>query len=399
MKTTTESFTGRAVLLISHVGGMVDLVALPLWVSGLIAALHFMPQQAGALVSIYIFGVMLSNFVLGPRFMHLEGRVVAMGGFAVSAICFFILSALAPDFALFAALHLLAGLGAGAGLSCVHGTIGRSGNPHRLFAIVNIGVCVFGIVFFAVTPHLMVTMGVGIVFKILGALMVAASLACLLAFPARGADLAGPRALAPMAPVACRLSARILAFAGVAFMTAAQAAMFSFVQQTGMAHGISPETVGKLLAITAVLNLFAPILAGLLQHKLPATPVAATGVFLHGCASLVICNTLGLTPFCLAAGSLVFLTIFSHIFMFGFISRIDRSGRMAALTPAMLMIGTATGPALAGMVVHLAGYPALGFTAAGLAWLSALCYVSAGFGARAFFLPGAAVQPLMEAAE
>ncbi|MDE8344982.1 MAG: hypothetical protein POH28_02225 [Acidocella sp.] len=380
MKSTSENLPGRATLLISHVGGMVDLVALPLWISGLIASAHFLPQKAGALVSLYIFGVMISNIALGPRFMRLDGRIVATAGFAVSATCFFTLTHVA-GFVPFAALHLLAGLGAGAGLSCVHGNIGRSKNPHKLFAIVNIGVCVFGIAFFATVPHLLETIGVNIVFMILGALMVAAALACALAFPLPNE---APKCSVYNGPMASKLSARIFAFAGVAFMTAAQSAMFSFVQQVGMAHGFAASTIGLLLAGTAFLNLAAPILAGFLQYKLPPTPVAMTGVFLHGCASLVICNTLGLTPFAIAAGSLVFLTIFSHIFMFGFISRIDRSGRMAALTPSMLMIGTAIGPFLAGTVVGAYGYPALGLTAAVLAWTSAGCYFATGIGARDF---------------
>lgn len=380
MKTTPESFGGRATLLISHVGGMVDLVALPLWISGLIASAHFLPQKAGALVSLYIFGVLVSNLLLAPVFMKVNSRIVATAGFAVSALCFFTLTQ-AHGFPAFALLHFVAGLGAGSGLSCVHGTIGRSKNPHRLFAIVNVGVCVFGIVFFATAPHLLAIIGVNVIFVILGGLMVAATLACALAFPPISA---APKREVFTGPIASKLSSRAFAFAGVAFMTAGQAAMFSFVQQVGLAHGFAASSIGLLLAGSAVLNLGAPILAGVLQHKLPATAVAVTGVFLHGCASLVICNTVGFGPFVIAAGSLVFLTIFSHIFMFGFISRMDRSGRMAALTPSMLMIGTAIGPFLAGTMVGAYGYPALGVTAAALAWSSAVCYFMAGNRAHDF---------------
>ncbi len=380
MKTTPESFGGRATLLISHVGGMVDLVALPLWISGLIASAHFLPQKAGALVSLYIFGVLISNVALAPIFMKVKSRIVATSGFALSALCFFSLTH-AHGFPAYALLHFTAGIGAGTGLSCVHGTIGRSKNPHRLFAIVNIGVCIFGIVFFAVAPHLLSIMGVSVIFIILGSLMVAATLACALAFPPISAE---PKREVYNGPIASKLSSRVFAFAGVAFMTAGQAAMFSFVQQVGLAHGFTASSIGLLLAGSAVLNLGAPILAGVLQHKLPATPVAVTGLFLHGVASLVICFTLGFGPFVLAAGSLVFLTIFSHIFMFGFISKMDRSGRMAALTPSMLMVGTATGPFLAGTVVGAYGYPALGMTAAALAWTSAACYFMAGNRAQDF---------------
>ncbi len=380
MKTTAESFGGRATLFIAFVAGMVDLVALPLWVGGLISSAHFSPQKAGALVSLYIFGVLFANVALGPRFMKVNSRIVACVGFSISTLCFFILTH-AHGFPIFAALHLIAGLGAGSGLSCVYGTIGRSKNPHRLFAIVNVGVAIFGIVFFATAPHLLAVIGVNVIFVILGSLMAAAAIACALAFPPISAD---PKRAIIKGPIASPLIARIFAFSGVAFMTAGQAAMFSFVQQVGLAHGFSAANIGLLLAGSAILNLFAPILAGLLQHKLPATPVAVTGVFLHGVASLVICNMLGFGPYVIAAGSLVFLIIFSHIFMFGFISKMDRSGRMAALTPSMLMVGTAIGPFLAGSVVGAYGYPALGVTAAALAWSSAICYFMAGNKAHDF---------------
>ncbi|MEI8635209.1 hypothetical protein P4S72_30455, partial [Vibrio sp. PP-XX7] len=42
----------------------------------------------------------------------------------------------ASSFPMLIALHLMAGLGAGAALSSVHGTIGRTENPHRLFGLV-----------------------------------------------------------------------------------------------------------------------------------------------------------------------------------------------------------------------------------------------------------------------
>jgi hypothetical protein len=48
--------------------------------------------------------------------------------------------------------------------------------------------------------------------------------------------------------------------------------------------------------------------------------------------------------------------IFMHTFLFGLIARLDPSGRALASTPAMMMTGSAIGPALAGMVAMRAGY-------------------------------------------
>jgi ABC-type phosphate transport system permease subunit len=48
--------------------------------------------------------------------------------------------------------------------------------------------------------------------------------------------------------------------------------------------------------------------------------------------------------------------IFTHTFLFGLIARLDPSGRALASTPAMMMTGSAIGPALAGTVAMRAGF-------------------------------------------
>jgi hypothetical protein len=46
MRQTTSTWGGRAVLMTSHCAGMVDMVALPLWVGTLVTAYGLDPQQA-----------------------------------------------------------------------------------------------------------------------------------------------------------------------------------------------------------------------------------------------------------------------------------------------------------------------------------------------------------------
>ena len=66
--------------------------------------------------------------------------------------------------------------------------------------------------------------------------------------------------------------------------------------------------------------------------------------------------------------------VFIHTFLFGLLARLDPSGRAVAATPAMLMIGSATGPLLGGTLVKLSGYPVLGLVGASVAVLAALCF-------------------------
>jgi predicted MFS family arabinose efflux permease len=84
-----DSFSGRTVLTLAHVAGMVDMVALPLWVGTLAQHYQFNHQQAGLLVTLFLLGAVIASVLLAPRFQSLPRRGLAAGGFAVSAIGFF----------------------------------------------------------------------------------------------------------------------------------------------------------------------------------------------------------------------------------------------------------------------------------------------------------------------
>ena len=56
MTIRTDSALGRTALAVAHCAGMVDLVALPVWVGVLVAHHRFDPQQAGALVTLFLAG-------------------------------------------------------------------------------------------------------------------------------------------------------------------------------------------------------------------------------------------------------------------------------------------------------------------------------------------------------
>ena len=86
MTTTTERWPGRIALMVAHCAGMVDLVALPVWVGTLISAYRFDPQQAGGLVTLFLVGAVASSLFFAPRFNRMNARVTATAGFAVSGV-------------------------------------------------------------------------------------------------------------------------------------------------------------------------------------------------------------------------------------------------------------------------------------------------------------------------
>ena len=76
---------GRIALMVAHCAGMVDLVALPVWVGALIAQYGFSPAQAGGLATLFLIGAVVSSLFFAPRFNRIDARLVAAAGFALAA--------------------------------------------------------------------------------------------------------------------------------------------------------------------------------------------------------------------------------------------------------------------------------------------------------------------------
>ncbi len=70
--TTTESKRGIIALMMAHVAGMLDLVALPVWVGTLMSQYQFAPQKAGGLATLFLLGASVASMFLAPRFRALR---------------------------------------------------------------------------------------------------------------------------------------------------------------------------------------------------------------------------------------------------------------------------------------------------------------------------------------
>jgi predicted MFS family arabinose efflux permease len=338
---------------------MVDLVALPVWVGTLISVYRFDPQQAGLLATLFLAGAVLASLLLAPRFNRLNGRLVATLGFGAAAVGFGVAST-SMDFGTLAALHALAGIAAGAALSVTHGTIARSANPHRLFAIVGIALGVFAIAFLGATPPLVAAAGGPALFRVFAGVMGVGAALAAFAFPlpdARGDD---PTRGAPVGPLP---SVVWFGVAGVACMGLVQSMTFSFLERVGSDRGFGLEAVTGVLIALGIVNLFPSALAALLEKRWSARRVLLVGPVLQALLVVVIMNAPTFAPYAAAAAVFAAVMIFTHTFGFGTLARLDPSGRALAATPAMLMFGAAIGPILGGTLVKALGYGSLGVAA------------------------------------
>ena len=394
MRVSTESLLGRIVLLFGHVAGMLDLVILPLWVGGMMTTHHLEPQEAGGVVTLFLVGALASNSVLARMFGRLRNRAVVVAGYSIAAFAFFglihvPLGLAATPLVQLGVLHLIAGLGIGAGLSCVHGTIARGVSPHRTFAIVNFGVGIFAVLFFALTPPFMAKIGVNAVFYAVFSLIVCATVLSALAFPTPpGVTVSRVATSTPRSGAATQIATALaIGFVGVVLLQTAQAITNSFAERIGAFRGFGVEAVGLMFAVNGFISLFAPVLAGLLEKKLLAAPVAAAVLLIHGLCSITLSSTPSFYLYSVAFITMIFVTIFGHTFIFGLFAKFDPSGRMNASTPSMLMLGTAIGPIVGGVVVQRWGFPAMGLTSAAVAFAGAACFGAIALRMRGLALP------------
>lgn len=154
----------------------------------------------------------------------------------------------------------------------------------------------------------------------------------------------------------------------------ANTTVFSFVERIGVDRGYGVDAVSGAFVVAGMVNLLPAVLAALLQKRVPAERVVLFGPLVQGALLLALTQVDAYAIYVTTAALMISAVVFIHTFLFGLLARLDRTGRAVAATPAMLMIGSATGPLLGGTLVKVSGYPALGLAGAGVTVLAAWCF-------------------------
>jgi predicted MFS family arabinose efflux permease len=363
-----ETWRDRAVLMTAHVAGLIDLVALPLWM-GILAQYYRQDlETAGAIVTSFLFSAVAASLFMAPHYLRLPRRTVAVAGFGLAAMAFWLTAAVTEPGVLML-LHALAGLSAGSALSMAHGTIGRGPNPHRLFAMAGAALGVAGVLFYAAVPKLAAAWGGQALFHALATAMTLAALACI-RLPSFQSRVLAAATLEKIPRAAW------FAIAGLVCLSLNQAVVFSMLERIGMLRGFGQHNVNGVLVACGVVNLLPAVLAGLLQHRLAATRVALWAPVFQAALAATITLSAHFVPYAVAASLYAFVMIFAHTFLFALIARLDGSGRAVAATPAMMLAGAAMGPLLAGLVATRIGVGGLALLAALVATVAVVMFAA-----------------------
>lgn len=374
--TTTESKKGTVALMVAHMAGMLDLVALPVWVGTLISHYQFAPQQAGGLATLFLLGASVASMVLAPRFNRINPKVAVVAGFTLACAAFFLASRSAA-FEVLAPLHLLGGLAAGTALSATHGTIGHAANPHRTFAIAGLAIGIFGVVFLGGAPGIIQANGGPALFVLFGLVMALAAVVGLLFFPkvtrhtasdaAEHARTSGPK----LPPLGAAVWFTIVA---IALMCMTQAMTLSFFERVGEHRGFTLQMVTVSLVTYGIVTLFPAPIAAVLEKRIAATTVISIFPVFQALFAVMAMTTSNYLLYTLSGALMAFTIIFVHTFAFGLLAKLDPSGRAVAGTPAMIMVGSAIAPFLGGTLVQFIGFEAIGYAAIVFVIIQLVCF-------------------------
>lgn len=354
-----ESKRGMLALMLAHCAGMVDLVALPVWVGTLITYYYFDPQQAGGLATLFLIGAACASILFAPSFNKVQAKFAAVFGFLL-ATSTFMLSATNTAFPVLAGLHFIGGIAAGTALSVTHGTMGHAINPHRVFGIAGLAIGIFGVIFLGSTPNIIQHFGGSSMFYVMAAVMGIAALACLFFFPkpTRHLDFDNYQQIKNLPPLGKPVWFCMI---GVSILAMTQAMTLSFYERIGLERGFSREMVTMALIIYGIVTIFPAPLAAFLEKRVSATAIITFGPIFQGIFSLLTTHAHTYEIFALAGPFMAFTILFVHTFAFGLLARLDPTGRAVAGTPAMLMIGAAIAPFISGTLVKFISFEAIGY--------------------------------------
>jgi len=337
-----------AILYISVIGPAVFIVQ-PGFVHGLVAGYHFNDQEAGYIASAEMWGIAFTTLAMGFVLHHFNWRVMMALAALVIAAANFLHGTIAPlqqSLPLSLIVRGLAGLGSGVFVSLSFTLIGLTNKPQRNFGLLVIAVLCFGAFGLFVMPSALSLVGMNGVVIFFGLLSLSA-LPLLRLLPASAEEIVD---IDPDAVAVPRIYAALMIAVMAAFFIG-QTSVWAYLYLIGLHGGISEQGVANGLSASSFSGIFGAMLAtliGLKFGRIIPTTLAVAGsivslVFLLGPFSSLV--------FAVATGAYCFFWNFMHPLLLSYLSKIDKTGGILAHGIAAQMLGTATGPALAALIV------------------------------------------------
>jgi predicted MFS family arabinose efflux permease len=161
--------------------------------------------------------------------------------------------------------------------------------------------------------------------------------------------------------------------------------VWAFLDAIGRVHGLPAQSVQMVIAATLVAQIGGALAAGWLAGRVPPAPWLglATAALLGLALAFGHTVPLALPAFTGLSLAFGFVWLFAMPFQVKLALQAEPDGRLAMLTPALQLLGSALGPLVAGLLMrHDRDLATLSLSAAAFAALALLALAAAGFTSR-----------------
>ena len=359
-KVSPAGMPARVFLAFLASAGLFYINILPAIVDGLIQALGFSNQQAGAVASANIYGAASGALLIVFLIKHINWRFASLL-FLCVLIGIDLASILVASPAALVAIRFLHGFVGGMLVGTGFSVIARTIQPDRTFGVLLFVQFGFGGVGVMFIPGMVPHFGTSILFLSL----IAFSTLTLLMLPFLPAYAVEKRPQNAGAPRAIRWLPLCLTLAALFLFQAANNGLYAYIIGLGESYGMTQDYITTTLGISAWLGVAGAGLVILISDRFGYFKTLLIGIGLTTLANWAL--QYSETPLIFfAANALVGITwAFSISYLLGLASRFDAVGQMAALGGFASKMGLASGPAVAALVMGKDNYQLIIWVAVG----------------------------------
>lgn len=345
-KVDRDGMTARIFLAFLATAGLFYVNILPTIVDGLIRALDFSNQQAGAVASANVYGAAVGALLIVFLIRHINWRFAALC-FLCLLICIDTASMLVTKPTALVAIRFLHGFVGGMLVGTGFSVIARTVQPDRTFGVllfVQFGLGGLGVMFI---PGMVPAFGTSILFLSL----IAFSGVTLLMLPFLPAFEVNKPAGELYVPESIRWLPLVMTLVAVFLFQAANMGLYAYIIGLGEFFGQTQDFITTTLGVSAWLGLAGAGLVILISDRFGYFKTLIAGIGLTIIANWALLFSADATIF-FVANVLVGITwAYTISYLLGLASRFDSSGQMAALGGFASKMGLASGPALAAVLL------------------------------------------------
>lgn len=323
----------------------------PLVIGGLIISFEVGEAAVGGLITLELLIVGVTSIALAPLITRLSLHWLAITGVAIMIICN-LLSAEVSAFTELYSLRVAAAIGGGISVATCNAAIARGRVPVFLYGVswAAVYVCT-SLAAVAMSQNELSYPGA----IRWCALLLIVALPLLWLLPRRGQNRSAAALVFGTNVIGCAL------LAGMALMSLSMMAYYAFVERLADARDAGSAVRGMVVAGVYIGGIIGGVIAAPVAARFGIARALLVAVVLHAAAIIVAVATrdvlvLGIAAFCEAVIYIAMVAL-----MLALAAEIDQVGRWAAAGAGTLVLSSAFGPLLGGILIESSGYGFLGW--------------------------------------